>query len=584
MDDKYYSSERNVQIVISLLKQYGIRKIIVSPGATNVTFVASVMHDTFFELFSCVDERSAAYMACGMAAESGESVVLSCTGATASRNYLSGLTEAYYRKLPVIAITSTQNPLRIGNLIAQVIDRSTIQNDVSVFSFMAETIHDDESERACVVGINKALHLATSAHEGPVHINLQTQYSRDYSVEQLPHAPKIEFYRCNEQLPVIPDGRIGIFIGSHRRFSQEETLLIDAFCAKYDSVVFCDHTSGYKGKYRFMGALVGCQVNCDYSKLKMALVIHLGEVSGDYHTQTIIEKSEKVWRVSPDGEPRDTFKKLTAVFRMSPREFFAYYSKGDSKPRLSFLQSCREEYKRIYDAIPDELSFSNIWMAKQLAPLLPEHSVLHLGILNSLRSWNLFDVHSSIQENSNVGGFGIDGCVSSLLGASLVNSDKLFFGVFGDLAFFYDMNSIGSRHVGKNLRILVVNNGRGMEFRNYIHHASVFGEEADNYIAAARHYGNQSHSLLKHYAEDLGFSYISATDKESFLKILPVFISTESDKPIILEAFTTCEDENNALYDICHIKQLEGKQKMKENVRKVIGESGVAVLNKILKR
>ena len=210
-------------------------------------------------------------------------------------------------------------------------------------------------------------------------------------------------------------------------------------------------------------------MNCDFSMLKMALVIHLGEVSGDYHTQTIIEKSERVWRVSPDGELRDTFKKLTAVFQMSPQEFFAYYSKGDSMSRSSFIQSCRGEYKRIYDAIPDELPFSNIWMAKQLAPLLPEHSVLHLGILNSLRSWNLFDVHSSIQENSNVGGFGIDGCVSSLIGASLVHLDKLYFGVFGDLAFFYDMNSIGSRHIGKNLRILVVNNGRGMEFRNYIH-------------------------------------------------------------------------------------------------------------------
>lgn len=48
------------------------------------------MQDSWFEMYSSVDERSAAYMACGMAAESGEVVVLSCTGATASRNYVSG--------------------------------------------------------------------------------------------------------------------------------------------------------------------------------------------------------------------------------------------------------------------------------------------------------------------------------------------------------------------------------------------------------------------------------------------------------------------------------------------------------------
>lgn len=583
MENYYYTSERNAQIVISLLKQYGIKRIIVSPGATNVTFVASVMHDSFFELYSCVDERSAAYMACGMAAESGEAVVISCTGATASRNYLPGLTEAYYRKLPVIAITSTQNPLRIGHLIAQVIDRSTIQNDVSIFSFMAESIHDAESERACVLGINKALHLATSANGGPVHINLQTQYSSDYSVKELPVAPKIGFYQHGDVFSEIPKGRIGIFIGSHKPFTQEETDAIDSFCASYDAVVFCDHTSGYKGRYRFLGALLAAQVNCDYGQLKMSLCIHLGEVSGDYPTQTIAGKSATIWRVSQDGEPRDTFKKLSAVFQMTPIEFFSYYAKKDDCSS-SFLKSCRDEYQRIYDAIPDELPFSNIWIAKQLSSRLPEHSILHLGILNSLRSWNLFDVHPSIQEYCNVGGFGIDGCMSSLIGASLVCPDKLYFGVLGDLAYFYDMNAMGSRHIGKNLRILVINNGRGMEFRNYIHQASIFGEETDNYIAAARHYGNQSPTLLKHYAEDLGFKYISASGKESFQEIMPIFLSKSSDKPIFFEIFTNCEDENQALYDIYHIKQLEGKQKLKEDVKKIVGEKGIRMVNKLFGR
>ena len=95
-----YSAERNVQIVLSLFKQYGIKRVIASPGAINIPVVASMQQDQFFEMFSCVDERSAAYMACGLAEETSEPVVLSCTGATSSRNYMPGLTEAYYRKLP----------------------------------------------------------------------------------------------------------------------------------------------------------------------------------------------------------------------------------------------------------------------------------------------------------------------------------------------------------------------------------------------------------------------------------------------------------------------------------------------------
>ena len=61
---QFYTSERNVQILISLLKQYGIKKVVASPGSTNVTFVGSIQQDPYFEIYSSVDERSAAYIAC----------------------------------------------------------------------------------------------------------------------------------------------------------------------------------------------------------------------------------------------------------------------------------------------------------------------------------------------------------------------------------------------------------------------------------------------------------------------------------------------------------------------------------------
>ena len=73
----HYTAEKNIQILISLMKAHGVRKIIASPGSTNITFVASLKQDPYFEMYSAPDERSAAYMACGLAAESGEPVALS---------------------------------------------------------------------------------------------------------------------------------------------------------------------------------------------------------------------------------------------------------------------------------------------------------------------------------------------------------------------------------------------------------------------------------------------------------------------------------------------------------------------------
>ena len=179
----YYTSEKSVLILIALLKQNNIKKIVVSPGATNITFVASLQHDSFFELYSSVDERSAAYIACGLSAQSGEPVVLSCTGATASRNYYPGLTEAYYRKLPILAVTSTQDEIRIGHLKPQVIDRGNLPSDVVIKSEHVKSVISDDDEWDAQIRLNRAILELKHRGGGPVHINLATTYSRDYSVK-----------------------------------------------------------------------------------------------------------------------------------------------------------------------------------------------------------------------------------------------------------------------------------------------------------------------------------------------------------------------------------------------------------------
>lgn len=163
MEKRYYTNERNVQIVIALLKEYGIRKVIASPGTTNMTFVASIQNDPFFEMYSSVDERSAAYLACGLAAESGEPVVISCTGATASRNYMPGLTEAYYRKLPVLAITSHRGDASIGHLWDQQIDRRSIPNDIAKISVTVPLVKETADIRYCINETTKAI-LALTQH------------------------------------------------------------------------------------------------------------------------------------------------------------------------------------------------------------------------------------------------------------------------------------------------------------------------------------------------------------------------------------------------------------------------------------
>lgn len=583
MESKFqYTNERNVQIVIALLKAHGIHRVIASPGTTNMTFVVSIENDPWFQIWSSVDERSAAYLACGMAAETGEPVVISCTGATASRNYMPGLTEAYYRKLPVLAITSTRGNHKIGHLIDQQIDRRNIPNDIVMESVTIPMVKDHEDERYCEIEANKAMLALTLNGGGPAHINMYTRYSHDFSVKELPHANAIYRHTVFEKKwPEIPQGRVVVRIGAHADFSGELTKAVDDFCATYDAVVCCDHTSGYRGKYEVHAQLVCGQKQWRSSLAKANLCIHIGEVSGDAFGVS----ANHTWRVSPDGALRDPFGNLRRVFMMPEIEFFKHYAK-DGASRRKYLDSLNQEVESVKEKIP-ELPFSNIWMAQHMVNKVPTGSEIHFGIYHSLRSWNFFKLPAGIQAKCNVGGFGIDGGVSTMIGASLSNPNKLFIGVFGDLAFFYDMNVVGNRHVGNNVRILLVNNGKGNEFRNYGHPCYFLGDEADKYIAAAGHYGNKSNLFVKNYAENLGYEYITASNKEEFNNVVEKFLSPENnDKPMLFEVFTETEDESDALETILNMvvdNKTIVKDKLKKAVKEIVGQRGIETIKKVIK-
>jgi 2-succinyl-5-enolpyruvyl-6-hydroxy-3-cyclohexene-1-carboxylate synthase len=581
--NRYYTDEKHVQVLIYLLKQHGVRKVVASPGATNVSFVISVQNDPYFQVYSSVDERSAAYIACGMSAESCEPVVLTCTGATAARNYFSGLTEAYYRKLPILAVTSTQPVSRVGHLIAQVTDRSVKLNDLVKISVALPIIKDDEDLWDVEIKANRAILELWRAGGGPSHINLPTSYCMSFDTKILPKYRVIRRIYGESEFPKLVNQKIAIFVGSHQQWNKELELAVDTFCSKYNAVLLCDHTSAYRGKYRVLNALSGGQVMPGENGLQPDLAIHIGEISGDYYGMRFGAKN--VWRVSPDGELRDTFRHLSHVFQMSEVAFFKYYSeKSKSISNNSYLHQWLNHIAGLRQLIPSDIPFSNIWAAGKIAPLLPENSVVHLAILNSLRSWNFFEMPETVSCASNVGGFGIDGCISSLLGASLVHADRLYFGIVGDLAFFYDMNVLGNRHIGSNIRILLVNNGKGTEFRQYGHPASALGDEADVYVAASGHFGMQSPTLVQNYAQDLGFEYMSASSKTDFEKLVSRFVSPEKyAKPIVFEIFTNSTEEYNALEIILNIeKSLVGMAK--GVAKQLLGADAISSLKRIAGR
>lgn len=575
-----YTDDKNAQIVLALLKKYNIKKVVVSPGMTNVPISRSVQVDPFFEVYSVFDERSAAYFATGLAFESGEPVAISCTGATASRNFLPALTEAYYRNLPIIALTSQQYSNDYAALKPQHVDRSVSPNDVKRVSVNLPIIKDEEDEKAWILSVNRALCKATKKGCAPVHINLLVN-SYSFSTSKLPDIPLIEYYNTEDILKEdnyihlrkeLSGKRVGLLIGAHRKFTQKETEAIEMFTESFDVTVFCDHTSNYHGRNK---VLISVAAGLKRIKVKPEIVIDIGSVTGVYSATSLLKDAD-FWRISEDGAFNQRFGNLKKLYECCEYTFFNTMADEKIKNNEGIYYNTVKEL--IGDVIiPDNLPFSNIFVSSQVSSKLPHDSSFHLGASESLSCMNYFDINNSIDTSCNVGTMGIDGAVSTLVGQSMVNKEKLYFGQFGDLTFFYDMNILGNRHICNNLRIILINNGCGVRFRVTNSIEKPFGDEIDEFIAAGGHNGS-----AKGWAESMNFEYISANSKREFLSIIDDFCSSDINKyskPVLFEVFTKVSDEQEGL------KMFKDANtpidiSLKGAVRQILPEKALGVLRK----
>lgn len=580
-----YTISKSARIVLALLKKHGIRQIVINPGTTNMPIIRGVQNDPFFKCYSVVDERSAMYFAIGLYLQTGEIVATTCTSAQATRNYIPGLTEAFYKHAPILAITTSKHPKHLYQEYMQGPDQTSLPNDSVKKSFSLPYISNSYDEKYCERMVNEAILELTHRVPGPVQLNLAMIDNElgQFTEPILPIVKTINRYMYWDEWNVdLKNKKIMIVIGEHRPFTVKQKNSIESFCHSFNTFIYTNHLSNYIGEYSLDAnlALTTISNTLFLSKYKPDILITIGGQTGDYPLFGILSAGTyqdfEHWRVSPDGKVIDTYDKLTKIFECPEELFFDRLSKKEEISTHAYYKQW--EILQESKTIPIELPFSNAYVAQQIYSNLPNNSYLNLAILNSLRIWNYFPIDKSITCYSNVAAFGIDGCMSLFLGES-VATDKLCFLVIGDLAFFYDMNSLGIKHLKNNIRILLVNNGIGIEFKNYTHPAYKFGDESNQYIAAEGHNGR-----AKGWAENMGFKYLTANSKEEFAENKEEFIK-ESDQPILFEIFTTEREESEALKLIIESNSSKSlKEKIVHIIKPIVGEKNLELVKKIRRK
>ena len=558
-----YTKIKNVQIIVSLLKQHGIRHLVLSAGTRHVPIIHSVENDSFFCCHSVVDERSAAYYALGLAKEYGEPVAIACTSSTATCNYTPAISEAFYQKIPLLILTGDRDARLLDQLEDQMINQVDMYKNFCKMCVNLPIVTNEMDEWYCTRLVNEAI-LELDHHGcGPVQINFQINQSlediADASAKELPLYNKIE--RVDMGSPdskwkaaadeLLSHKRIMVLCGSSTPVSNQEKSAMDLFGEKFNCAFVTEYISNVECKSSINAYVVAEAITPEMlvSTIAPDLVIFYG---GNFVSRwkPLLRDNNKgftSWVITSDGKVVDPFRNLQKVFECKLSDFFcklaAYAEKSvnDRKlfgtlsslkmeindPELSEIISNVNAFKDGKQVPPNTLSAFGAM--KALAGNLPDHPLVHLSILNSTRIMQCFKLPVDSSVYSNIGTDGIDGSMSTFLGQATANIGRPCFLVIGDLSFFYDMNSLGIREIGKNVHILLINNGGGAEF--YLSMGPKRLPNIDLHVSAAHHH------QAKEWALANGFRYMSSSTQMDFENKMQEFVA-ETDAPVLMEAFT----------------------------------------------
>lgn len=578
-----YTNIKSVQILISLLKQFGIRHLVLSPGTRNTPFVHSVETDDFFKCYSMVDERSAGYFALGLAEALDVPVCVSCTAATATCNYLPAIKEAYERGIQLIALTADIDPYQMFHMEDQCINQVDMYKGYVNTAVDVPPVKSEYDYWYCNRCINEALLELNHHRKGPIQINYHMPYTleelAEFNVSNLPITRKITRYNNfdnkNEiQETLMRKKRILVVCGSGYEEENNLKTQLKLFFEKYNCAIIYDYFSNQHDKEFINPKSMGDIFNNDVKNILVPdLIITLGNVfySTIKYMLPTYDNNIEHWQISIDGKPNDGYHKLTKVFECKTHDFFENMTKNIK------TKNNREYHKEWINLINkikcEELGFTNFGIIKEFTKVIPKDSILHMSVLDSIRMVNYLELDSSIKCFGNIGADGIDGAISTLLGQSS-EEENLAFLIIGDLSFMYDMNAILGV-IPKNVRILVINNYAGAEFHKN------FGLEK---ISSLNLHIAASHKTeIKQCAQMSEVEYLQAFDMKTLNESLSKFIQY-SDKPIILEAFTDAATDAANLKEYWNINRsvmpVSKKQKIKNIIKSVLGEKNIKRLRK----
>ncbi|MBQ3218925.1 MAG: 2-succinyl-5-enolpyruvyl-6-hydroxy-3-cyclohexene-1-carboxylic-acid synthase [Akkermansia sp.] len=514
------SNTASIRDLAALMHAHGVTRCVACPGSRNSPIVDTLAALPDFELRGATDERSAGFVACGWAAQSQAPVAVCVTSGSALLNLHPAVSEAFYRRLPLLVISADRPASWIGQQDGQTLPQPGVFGTLCRKSVQLPEAEDEHWHRNRL--LNEALLELRHRAGGPVHINIPLSEPLFGTTAKPLPTPRI--IRRTELAKMNADEEtelLDTIAACPRRLILLGQLPQDAhippvLAAEKAFAIIGEHLCNSAIAITQPDAVLGPRPSADMSP---DLLITYGGCIISKRLKTLLRNTppKEHWHISPDGDIVDTFCCLTRVIEGEPAELWellaAFAEEGDENYAGRWLQPV---------AVPD-FPYSGMQLVGDLLRAMPEGSVLHLANSSAVRFAQLYPLPENTQVECNRGVNGIEGSLSSALGYAMGDTRPQFI-ICGDLSFFYDMNALWLQGIPPHVRILLINNGGGGIFDLI--------PTPENPLVNGAH-----QSTATAWAQSCGFECLTVHNPHDWPAALAA-LTTPGNRPVLVEAFT----------------------------------------------
>lgn len=536
--------------IAALLGAHGIENVVISPGSRNTPLIVAVCRQPGLRHTVVIDERSAAFIALGMAAQTRRPVAIVCTSGTAMLNYAPAIAEAYYREIPLIVITADRPQEWIDQDDSQTIRQFGAIDNIVKLSVNIPVETGDATQMWMVNRqVNDALIAVTDGRQGPVHINVQLDIPIGRTVETGPIAAprKIEITTPSALLPTTEARRLGALLAPPRKVlviagflppDRRINRALDRLATIPNVAVMHEAQANIHahGTIANIDTVLSQMSEQERHEMLPDTVITIGGSLVSRYIKGWLRAHDGLqhWHVGMRGQAVDCFMHLTRRIEIPAESFMPQlasamqpFSKSDSEYGARWRAFAERAIKR-HEEFVESCEWCDLKAVSSFIKAVPSRANLHAGNGTAVRYVQLCDYSHIHRIDSNRGVSGIDGCTSTAIGASLCYGDLTVL-LSGDMSAQYDLGAFACSHIPPTFRMAVLDNGGGSIFR-FLRATSSLPEADECLVTDVR-------LPLENLADAFGFRFLRATNEDELAKACRVFFGA-SDRPILMDIVT----------------------------------------------